>query len=203
MPSASSLALAAAPLARVDADDEAPVSEVAVSSATRFRFMIDQNYDFIWRSIRRLGVAERNVDDAVQHVFWVASQKIDQIEVGSERSFLFRTAAGVAANERRSATNRRHQVCDVNDLALHADASPDPEELMRIKHARAQLDLVIGAMDPELGSVFVLFELEGMTGAEIAKVLEIAPGTVASRLRRAREFFEDAVSRMHAKAVTP
>jgi RNA polymerase sigma-70 factor (ECF subfamily) len=200
MPSASSLALAAAPLARVDAD-EAPVS--GMSSATRFRFMIDQNYDFIWRSIRRLGVAERNVDDVVQHVFWVASQKIDQIEVGSERSFLFRTAAGVAANERRSAANRRHQVCDVNDLAHHADASPNPEELMRIKRARAQLDEVIGAMDPELGSVFVLFELEGMTGAEIAKLLEIAPGTVASRLRRAREFFEDAVSRMHAKAVTP
>jgi RNA polymerase sigma-70 factor (ECF subfamily) len=165
--------------------------------------MVDQHYDFIWRSLRRLGVAERNTDDAAQHVFWVASQKIDQIETGAERAFLFRTAAGVAANERRSAMNRRHQLCDVDDLSGHASAGPTPEEMMRLKRARVMLDEVIEAMSPELSSVFILFELEGMTSIEIAGVLEIAPGTVASRLRRAREFFQDAVGRLHAKVVGP
>jgi RNA polymerase sigma-70 factor, ECF subfamily len=44
--------------------------------------------------------------------------------------------------------------------------------------------------------VFVLFELEEMTGLEIAHVLKLAPGTVASRLRRAREAFHDGVKRL-------
>jgi RNA polymerase sigma-70 factor (ECF subfamily) len=42
----------------------------------------------------------------------------------------------------------------------------------------------------ELRAVFVLYELEDFTMAEIARTLELPPGTVASRLRRARETFE-------------
>jgi RNA polymerase sigma-70 factor (ECF subfamily) len=47
--------------------------------------------------------------------------------------------------------------------------------------------------------VFVLFELEGMTMAEIATSLDVPPGTVASRLRRARELFAAAVSRIESR----
>jgi RNA polymerase sigma-70 factor (ECF subfamily) len=54
-------------------------------------------------------------------------------------------------------------------------------------------------MPIELRVVFVLFELEEMTTAEIATLLEIPSGTVASRLRRARETFEDHVARVRAR----
>ena len=48
--------------------------------------------------------------------------------------------------------------------------------------------------------MFILFELEEMTMAEVAALLSLAPGTVASRLRRAREEFQAAVSRMRARS---
>jgi RNA polymerase sigma-70 factor (ECF subfamily) len=51
-------------------------------------------------------------------------------------------------------------------------------------------------MPVELSAVFVLFELEGLTMAEIAPLLSLAPGTVASRLRRAREDFRDRARRV-------
>jgi len=54
-------------------------------------------------------------------------------------------------------------------------------------------------MPEELSSVFVLFELEGMTSIEIAALLEIPVGTAASRLRRAREHFEACVKRASAR----
>jgi len=44
--------------------------------------------------------------------------------------------------------------------------------------------------------VFVLFELEGMTTPEIAELIGIPLGTAASRLRRARETFREAASKL-------
>jgi RNA polymerase sigma-70 factor (ECF subfamily) len=53
-------------------------------------------------------------------------------------------------------------------------------------------------MPLELRTVFVLFELEEMTASEIAQTLDIPPGTVASRLRRAREIFHEQSRRLRA-----
>jgi RNA polymerase sigma-70 factor (ECF subfamily) len=74
----------------------------------------------------------------------------------------------------------------------HDDLSarePDPEALAGQRRACEQLDRVLDALPLELRSVFVLFELEGMTSPEIASVAGLPLGTVASRLRRARERF--------------
>ncbi|MFT3771354.1 MAG: sigma factor-like helix-turn-helix DNA-binding protein [Minicystis sp.] len=54
-------------------------------------------------------------------------------------------------------------------------------------------------MPLDLRAVFVLFELEQATMAEIAAMLDLPPGTVASRLRRAREHFQAAARRIAAK----
>jgi RNA polymerase sigma-70 factor (ECF subfamily) len=49
---------------------------------------------------------------------------------------------------------------------------------------------IMDGMDEDSRAVFMLFELEGLTMVEIAKVVDAPQGTVASRLRRAREHFE-------------
>ena len=61
------------------------------------------------------------------------------------------------------------------------------------------LDRILEQMDLDLRAVFVLFELEELTTSEIAALLEIPTGTVASRLRRARETFEEQVTRFRAR----
>jgi RNA polymerase sigma-70 factor (ECF subfamily) len=57
-------------------------------------------------------------------------------------------------------------------------------------------DLVLSKVDPELAEVFALYEIEGLTSPEIAALLEIPLGSVASRLRRAREQFRAAAARI-------
>ena len=57
-------------------------------------------------------------------------------------------------------------------------------------------DLVLSKVDADLVEVFVLYELEGLTSPEIAGLLEIPLGSVASRLRRAREQFRAAAARV-------
>jgi RNA polymerase sigma-70 factor (ECF subfamily) len=61
------------------------------------------------------------------------------------------------------------------------------------------MDRVLESMPIALRSVLVLYEMEEMTMAEIAVMLGIPPGSVASRLRRAREHFHEYVRRYQAK----
>lgn len=165
--------------------------------AARFRAMVDSHFDFIWRSLRGLGVPAASIDDAAQQVFWTASQKLDTIVSGSERSFLFATARGIAANARRSQLRSR-ELLDEDALATHIDRAPDPEEAAASRQARRVLDRILDGLPEELRAVFILYELEGQTMAEIASLLGTPMGTVASRLRRAREEFQNAARRYQA-----
>jgi RNA polymerase sigma-70 factor (ECF subfamily) len=159
--------------------------------------MVDGHFDFIWRSLRGLGVPASAADDAAQQVFWVAAQKLDSIAPGSERSFLFATARGVAANQRR-AHARSRELYDEDVLATEADRAPSPEQHAQTREARALLDRFLDALPEDLRTVFILFELEGLTMAHMAELLGVPMGTIASRLRRAREEFESAAKRFQA-----
>jgi RNA polymerase sigma-70 factor (ECF subfamily) len=140
-----------------------------------------QSFQFLWRLLRRLGVRpDASVDDAVQRVFEITARKVRKVPVGMERAFLFRTAVLVGAEERRRP-----------DL--------DPESALAARRTRALLDEVLESLPDKQRAVFVLFELEGLTCAEIAELLGAPPGTVASRLRLARAAFHDAAQRMRAR----
>lgn len=181
-------------------DGLAPAPELAVAAAPAvfFRDLVNTHFDFIWRSLRGLGVPAHSVDDAAQHVFLVASQKLGSIVPGSERAFLFGTALGVAANARR-ARARNREVLDEAALSAHADDAPDGEKVVEMRERRALLDQVLASMPDELRAVFVLFVLEGMETPQIADLLDLPRGTVASRLRRARELFHTLSKRLQAR----
>jgi RNA polymerase sigma-70 factor, ECF subfamily len=184
-----------APLA-LDHGIAGPAS-VPRTGAPRLRLVVESSFDLLWRTLRRLGVPEAEVDDAVQRVFLVAARKLDEIEPGKERSFLFSVALRVASDARRT-VKRRHEAGD-EGLEAMVEPGAGPEDQASQKQARARLDEVLDAMPLELRTVFVLFELEEMQTAEIAALLEIPTGTVASRLRRAREDFQERVKRLSAR----
>ena len=68
--------------------------QVALTAPSRLTSMFDQYFQFVWRSVRRLGVPDQAVDDATQEVFVVASRRLGAIELGKEKAFLFGTACG-------------------------------------------------------------------------------------------------------------
>ncbi len=185
----------------IDPEASSPTSTDSTSAitvdggaASRLRVLFDGQFDFVWRSLRRLGVPSATVDDAAQEVFVVAARRLGDILPGRERSFLFATALRIASTARR-AGRRRGETAEqpIEDLSDHA---PGPDEIADRRRAREVLDRVLESMDLDLRTVFVLHELEEMTMAEIATTLELAPGTVASRLRRARAEFQAIVVRV-------
>jgi RNA polymerase sigma-70 factor (ECF subfamily) len=165
--------------------------------ASRIRSLVDEHVDFIWRSLRRLGVLEADLADAAQQVFLVAARKLDLVQAGKERAFLFQTAIRVASDSRRTLRRRR----EVSDEVLvgQADDAPGPDDYAEARMRRAQLDRILDALPIELRAVFVLSQIEELTMAEIAALTDTPPGTVASRLRRARELFRQEALRAYER----
>jgi RNA polymerase sigma-70 factor, ECF subfamily len=178
----------------------APVTTLGGVRETRLRQIISEHFDVLWRLLRRLGIADADTDDAVQEVVLVLARKLDQVQVGSERSFVLSTAVRVASSFRRARRNRREDADD--GLVDMASSALDPEALAEKQRLRAVLQQVLNELPMDLRTVFVLYELEELTMAEIAATLELAPGTVASRLRRARAQFESLAARA-AEGIAP
>jgi RNA polymerase sigma-70 factor (ECF subfamily) len=177
--------------------------EAAVSSSLgregaqgRLRGIIDRHYDFIWRTVRYLGVPDAVAEDAAQQVLCVLARRLDEIPPEAEVSFLFATARRVASEMRRAA-KRRPQTGHSDVDALVAPV-PTPEELVDERRAQDVLRLVLDSMPVDLRVVFVLFEIEEFTLREVAALLDIPIGTVGSRLRRSRESFHALVRRLQS-----
>ncbi|AKV00583.1 RNA polymerase sigma factor RpoE [Labilithrix luteola] len=161
------------------------------------RFVRD-NHEFVWRCARRLGVREADVDDVVQEVFLAASKNIDSIEPGRERGYLFRTCVFASAHARRS-VQRRREVVDEIRVGAEVDQRATPEQSAAESQARERLQAILDAMPEDFRVVFVLFELERVTMIDIAEMLGVPQGTVASRLRRAREIFMTQATAVHSE----
>jgi RNA polymerase sigma-70 factor (ECF subfamily) len=166
----------------------APAASLARVDQARLRRIVDTHFDSLWRFLRRLGIAEADVDDAIQEVILVLARKLELVEEQSERSFTFSTAFRVASDMRKRSKRRR----EVDEAALVdvPSSSRDPETSAHERRMVALFAQVLEQLSLEQRAVFVLYELEEFTMAEIATSLELPLGTVASRLRRGRETFE-------------
>lgn len=164
----------------------------------RVRALVDSHHEFVWRTLRRLGVSEVEVDDAVQDVFLAVSRRIGIIEVGREAQYLFGIVTRVAANRRRALARQRESVEE--SVGARACGAPTAEQLVDQKRARELLDEILLTMAAPLRAVFILYELDDFEVGEIAKLMGIPTGTVASRLRRARTLFLKALGRYEARS---
>jgi len=163
-----------------------------------FRELYDAHVDFVWRNLRRLGVAPAEVDDRTQEVFVVAHRRWDGfVDQGhGPRAWLFQIVLRVVSDARRH--RRRHPEDADGGVAESKRSEPAPQvEEMARKEAMAQLDRALGTIDIGRRAVLVLHEIEEMTAPEIAKAMDLPLNTVYSRLRVAREELEEA---LHADA---
>jgi RNA polymerase sigma-70 factor (ECF subfamily) len=161
----------------------------------RLAELLRREFTFVWRLLRRLGVEPGAVDDEAQRVFLTAAQKLMDVEPAQERAFLAGVSLRVAANARRAQATRR-DTSDLEALGRQRDPNPGPEELLEQKRLRVLLDQALDELPLEQRAVFVLAECEGLTRSEISEALGVTPGTVASRLRLAREQFARYVNRL-------
>ena len=158
-----------------------------------------QHANFAWRTLLRMGVPSEDLADAMQDVFLTVHRTLaDFCGRSSVPTWLFTICRSVA-RDRRMRAHRRYEV-QIGEAPDVIDLRADPEA--RAEHGqRVQtLETILAGMETHLRNVFVLFEIEGMTGEEVSLALGIPPGTVYSRLGLARETFRQGLSRLRSAA---
>lgn len=161
-----------------------------------FADVYEEHFEFVWRSVRRLGVPEAALDDAVQDVFVVVHRRAAEFEGRSSvRTWLFGIVVHVAR-----AYRRRRVVENAADPDTLPDSRPPSQEAaMQAAEAMRLLHEVLDTLDDDKREVLVLMELEEMTAPEAAEVLSIKLNTVYTRLRAARRDFDAEVARRAAR----
>ncbi|HYP76060.1 MAG TPA: sigma-70 family RNA polymerase sigma factor [Polyangiaceae bacterium] len=175
----------------------APAAMRMPRSDARLRSAVANHVALVWRVLRRTGLGPADAEDASQDVFWVLAQRFDDVPERAQRSFLVSTALRVASDRKQSKWHR--SVSAGLDVEARVSDAPLPDEALDIRRAGALLDEALATLDEFERSVFVLAELEQLTRAEVAEALGIPEGTVASRLKRARESLEIAVRRLRSR----
>lgn len=162
--------------------------------APTFDDVYEEHFAFVWRNLRRLGVAEANLSDAAQDVFIVVHRRLPEFEPrGSLRSWLYSIVLRVARQARR--TLRRKPSFGHEDSAELADsAAPRPDQHAERNESREQLMALLETLDDAKREAFVLAELEGLTAPEIAALLDVNLNTIYARIRAARKQLEAAAS---------
>lgn len=169
----------------------------AESLERRFRAVYDEHFTFVYRWAAHRGIPRAAIDDVVQEVFIVVHRKLPEFEGhASLRTWLAAIARRVMADFLKKRANR-----SAGDESLTSEpAAPGAtgEDLER-KAAAVLLQRLLARMSDDQREVFVLHEIERLSGTEIAEITSSNENTVRTRLRAARRIFEEGVARQRAR----
>jgi RNA polymerase sigma-70 factor, ECF subfamily len=181
--------------------DRAASSSFPSGEGSPFAAVYRQYFDFVWSSVRRLGVSPASMDDVVQEVFIVIHARLHTVQHPETlRSWIYGVARRTVSGYHRA---RRVKDASATALAVEPSAQPLPRTPFDLTEQNEQVKLLFNLLeevDEPKREVFLMVELDELTVPEIAEILEIPLNTVYSRLRAAREAFEDALARHSARS---
>jgi RNA polymerase sigma-70 factor, ECF subfamily len=159
--------------------------DVMPASDARLREAVEQHLDLVWRVLRRAGLAGPDAEDASQDVFWLLAQRFDSVPLRAQRSFLVSTALRVAADRKRLRWHRSVRTGLEPEEQVSQGLGAD--EQLDLRRGAALLDRALATLDEADRAVYILAELEQLSRSEVSRALAIPEGTVATRLKRARD----------------
>ncbi|MBN2524795.1 MAG: RNA polymerase sigma factor [Deltaproteobacteria bacterium] len=163
-----------------------------------FDALFDNYAERVYRWALFLGLAAGDAEEITQEVFVTVFKKKERPQTDHVlAAYLFQITRRHVANHRRSGWVKRvfGMANDAIESAVDADAGGVAGDVMQ----NAAMRQVFKQLPIKWGEVLLLHDLEGYSRREIARILGIAEGTVASRLRYARAaFIEKWTEQSHA-----
>lgn len=180
----------------------AALADRAPASSAEWESQYAEVVDLAWRALRRLGVPDANLADAVQDTLLVLHRRRGEFRGdASFRTWVYGIVLRVASGHRRSARRAGSVFDQRQPLALEAavSAGPSPFEQLEQRAATELLHQLLDQLPPEVRAPFVLVELEELSIEAAAAALGLRASTCRSRLRTARRAFDEASSRERAR----
>jgi RNA polymerase sigma-70 factor, ECF subfamily len=184
---------------REEAPQADPLADVVAGCRRREadaqRELVLQTQDRVYRTLFRL-VGAQDAEDVAQQVYLQIFRQVDRFRGKSSfNTWLYRVTVNEALQHLRRKRRRRFAI-------LNWDPQEHATDHCRQSEVRELLDRALAEIDPELRSIFVLREVEELSYEEIGPALQIPPGTVASRLSRARHQLQERLRRLGWEPVT-
>jgi RNA polymerase sigma-70 factor (ECF subfamily) len=180
-------ALQPAPL---DARSRVASAPLGVGFPLDFRAVYDAWFEPVSRWIRALGGLEADRDDIVQEVFLVVRRRLRAFDGGNLAGWLYRITRRQVRDFRRRAWVKhvftRRRVAEPDTLP---GEGANPAAALERKEKQRILESLLARMKEERRIAFVLFEIEGLAGEEIARIQGVPVNTVWTRLHHARKDF--------------
>jgi RNA polymerase sigma-70 factor (ECF subfamily) len=169
------------------------VEDCVAGNLSAWRHLHRQYYDVVLAFLRRLGVRTADLDDTSQEVFLQLFRSLSQFRGHSElKTWLYRVCA-------TQATRLRRRQALLEKLSIRVQTSTEQlstnETTEGALLARSTLDRVLSELTERERLVFLLFEFEGLSGGEIAKIADCPVNTVWRRLFNARNRLKSAIER--------
>ena len=178
----SAVSLRSAPAARPSPADE--------SRSALLERLYRDHADRIYGLCLRMSGDRVHATELAQDVFVRAWEQLDRLEPGSDAgAWLWRLATNVVLNAMRSERRRLARVAPVAEPGLLERAQIGTPLPVR----RLSLDAAMARLPDRAREVFVLHDVEGFAGPEIARMLGVAEGTVRAHLHRARALMREAL----------
>jgi len=175
--------------------------ESSAFSVPTLQTIYKEYFNFVWSSARHLGATGDAIDDVVQDVFIVIHHKLSTLQRPEAlRSWIYGIVRRTVSDYRRSKRTR-----DAAGIRLSAEfkssrsSQPTPLEMAERSAELELLETVLADLDETKREIFVMVEVLEMTVPEVVQALEIPLNTAYSRLRLARQSFEDVLARHEAR----
>ncbi|NND98469.1 MAG: sigma-70 family RNA polymerase sigma factor [Pirellulaceae bacterium] len=173
----------------VHCDDPELIDRAIDGDERAFARLVDCNQEMLFRSMLRLLGCPQDAEEAVQEAFVRAFTRIDSFDGNSKFStWLYRIAFNAAISghrKKKPSVSLDQHVDDYGWEVADGDAAGVADGLLREENIRL-VHRALDELSDEHRAVLVLRELDDLAYKEIGDVLGLTPGTVRSRLSRAR-----------------
>jgi RNA polymerase sigma-70 factor, ECF subfamily len=160
---------------------------MSTPAALDFDAVYEAEIDFVWRTLRLLGVPREQVEDAAQEAFGVIARQLPSFAGRSAlRTWVYAIVHKVAANQRRGHRRKQAPLEPLGERAVMSlDAGPDV--VAEALEAARRIEAFCAGLDESWRGVFVLVLLEDVPAPQVAEVLSLPLNTVYSRVRTLRQ----------------
>jgi RNA polymerase sigma-70 factor (ECF subfamily) len=161
-------------------------------SALSLREIVLTHGKYVWRLLRYLGVADRDLDDVCQEVFTTVHKKLGDLQDDGVRPWLYAMCTYHARNYRRHAGRHRETLMESPPESF---AQASQEETVDRTRARELLLVLLDRLDEDKRTIFVLHAIEEIPMAEVARLVSCPQSTAYFRFKQAKQELEKGMKR--------